>query len=394
MNRSTIAVAGLAIAALMVAAGGAVYLMARPAASPSAGGADSAPDQKAQTAIVPVSVTAAACEPADVTVSAGRVTFSIHNAGTRALEWEILSGVMVVDERENIAPGFTQKLTTRLEPGDYDITCGLLSNPKGKLHVAALGGGGAKPSQIDLIGPLAEYRVFASYEIDALVEDAGRFADAVKSGNRDAARALFWVAHVHYARLAPIAGLFQDLDGAIDSTAADHDKKESDTAFTGFHRLEWGLFGDAAATDLAPVADKLVADVGALQARFENLAMNPEPTIAGAAAVMGKTALARIGGEIDVYSGGDLSDLQANVEGVQKIVDLFHPLIEKADRPLSGALAQDFATLDATLAKYKTAEGAFAPPAKLSPEDRTALQNAATKLVEELALVRGALGLS
>ncbi len=377
----------------MVAAGGAVYLMARPAASPSAGGADSAPDQKAQTAIVPVSVTAAACEPADVTVPAGRVTFSIHNAGTRALEWEILNGVMVVDERENIAPGFTQKLTTRLEPGDYDITCGMLSNPKGKLHVAALGDA-AKPSQIDLVGPLAEYRVYASYELDALADDTKRFADAAKAGDLDSARALFPVAHAHYARLAPIAGLFQDLDGAIDSTAADHDKKESDPAFTGFHRLEWGLFGGAAATDLAPVADKLVADVAALQARFENLAMSPEPTIAGAAAVMGKTALARIGGEIDVYSGADLSDLQANVEGVKKIVDLFHPLIEKADRPLSGALAQDFATLDATLAKYKIADGAFAPPAKLSPEDRTALQNAATKLVEELALVRGALGLS
>jgi iron uptake system component EfeO len=394
MNRSTIAVAGLSIAALMVAAGGAVYLMARPAASPSAGGAGSAPDQKERTATVPVNVTASACDPMDLTVPAGRVTFSVHNAGTRALEWEILNGVMVVDERENIAPGFTQRLTTRLDPGDYDITCGLLSNPKGKLHVAALAGGSAKPSQIDLIGPLAEYRVFASYEIDALVDDVGKFADAVKSGNRDSARALFSVAHAHYARLAPIAGLFPDLDGAIDSKAADHDKRESDPSFAGFHRLEWGLFGGGVATDLAPVADKLVADVAALQARFENLAINPEPTIAAAAAVMGKTAPARIGGKIDVDSGADLSDLQANVEGVKKIVDLFHPLIEKADRPLSGALAQDFAMLDATLAKYRTADGAFEPPAKLSPEDRMALQNAARKLAEELGLVRGALGLS
>jgi iron uptake system component EfeO len=390
MKRGPIAIAGLAI--VIVAAGGAVYLMARPAAAPPAG-TGSNPPQQEQAAVVPVNVTASVCEPMALTVPAGPVTFSIHNAGTRALEWEILDGVMVVDERENIAPGFTQRLTTRLEPGDYDITCGLLSNPKGKLHVAA-SVAASKPSQMELVGPLAEYRVFASYEVDALVDDAGKFADAVKSGNRDSARALFVSAHAHYARLAPIAGLFPDLDRAIDASVADQGKKEMDPAFTGFHRLEWGLFGDRAPGDLAPLADRLATDVAALQAGFENLAMNPEPTIAGAATVMGRTALARIGGEVDRYSGADLSDLQANAEGVKKLVDLFLPLIEKADRPLSGALAQDLATLDATLAKYKIAGGAFEPPANLSREDRMTLRNTTTKLAEELTRVRGALGLS
>ncbi len=47
----------------------------------------------------------------------------------------ILKGVMVVEERENIAPGFSQKMTANLQPGEYDMTCGLLTNPKGKLIV-------------------------------------------------------------------------------------------------------------------------------------------------------------------------------------------------------------------------------------------------------------------
>lgn len=37
--------------------------------------------------------------------------------------------------RENIAPGFSQKMTANLQPGEYDMTCGLLTNPKGKLIV-------------------------------------------------------------------------------------------------------------------------------------------------------------------------------------------------------------------------------------------------------------------
>ena len=44
---------------------------------------------------------------------------------------------MVVDERENILPGFAQTLTTTLDAGDYAMTCGLRSNPKGILTVAA-----------------------------------------------------------------------------------------------------------------------------------------------------------------------------------------------------------------------------------------------------------------
>ena len=122
--------------------------------------------------------------------------------------------------------------------------------------------------------------------------------------------------------------------------------------------------------------------------------MNPEPTIAGAADVIGKTAPARIDSEMDRYSRADLSDLHANVEGVKKIVDLFQPLIAKADNPLSHALADDFQAIDATLAKYRTSDGVYEPAASLSADDRASLQNATKKLAGALALVRGALGLS
>ena len=70
---------------------------------------------------------------------AGKTTFKIKNASTRRLEWEILKGVMVVEERENIVPGFVQSLTATLDPGTYEMTCGLLSNPKGTLTVRLLG---------------------------------------------------------------------------------------------------------------------------------------------------------------------------------------------------------------------------------------------------------------
>jgi iron uptake system component EfeO len=389
LTRLRIIIAGLATIAPVIAVGGAVDADMRPISSPTGAAGSSA-------AAVPLAmtVTASACEPNELSVVSGQATFSIHNASARPLEWEILDGVMVVYEQENIAPGLTQTLTTRLAPGDYDITCGLLGNPKGRLHVAALAGADDKPSQADLIGPLAEYRVYASYEIDALVDDTRRLAEALKSSDFNSARGLFSATHAHYARIAPIAVFFPDLDGAADSSAADRDERRSDPASMGFRQLEWDLFAEAQPLDWRPLADKLVADVVALQARFDGASLTPAPTIAGAAEAMGAAVSEEFGNAGQPPAGAGLSDFQANVEGVKKIVDLFRPLLVKADRPLVGALAEDFATLETTLARYRNADGAFGSSAGISADDRKAIQDVAKKLSGELALIRGALGLS
>ena len=86
---------------------------------------------------VALTVTDKGCEPSALTVPPGKTVFKIKNASRRAIEWEILQGYMVVEERENIIPGFVQNITATLEPGSYGMTCGLLSNPKGSLKVDA-----------------------------------------------------------------------------------------------------------------------------------------------------------------------------------------------------------------------------------------------------------------
>ncbi len=97
-----------------------------------------APQATAAAATIPVvnvGISDEACQPMQLTVQRGKTQFLIKNNSGRTVEWEILKGVYVVEERENIAPGFSQKLTARLEPGKYEMTCGLLSNPHGVLIV-------------------------------------------------------------------------------------------------------------------------------------------------------------------------------------------------------------------------------------------------------------------
>lgn len=96
-----------------------------------------APGARADNQPVDLTITDKGCEPNALKVPPGKTMFKIKNASKRAIEWEILQGYMVVEERENIIPGFVQNLTATLKPGDYGMTCGLLSNPKGSLKVDA-----------------------------------------------------------------------------------------------------------------------------------------------------------------------------------------------------------------------------------------------------------------
>jgi iron uptake system component EfeO len=341
---------------------------------------------------VAITVTDKACEPNALSVTEGKVVFHIRNASRRALEWEILKGVMVVDERENILPGFVQKLSTALEPGEYAMTCGLLSNPRGRLTVLAAAEKVAyKPDPLDLVGPIAEYKVYVINEVAALVKGTQAFTDAVKAGKLDEARRLYAGTRAHYERIEPVAELFSDLDTAIDVRADDFEKKEQDPAFGGFHRIEMLLFRDRTTDGAAPFATKLMHDVLDLQTRVAGLTIPPKAMVGGAADLIEEVASSKISGEEDRYSHTDLSDFQANVDGAQKIYLLLQALVRKANPELAGRVEANFAKVDATLATYREGDG-FKTYDHLTREDQLKLKGAITTLAEDLAQLRGTLG--
>lgn len=342
---------------------------------------------------VNVTVNDTQCEPMQLTVPAGKTRFVVRNASQKGLEWEILKGVMVVEERENIAPGFTQKMTATLEPGEYDMTCGLLSNPKGKLIVTAAGAApAAKPDALALVGPIAEYKVYVMSEVSQLVIQTQAFTDAVKRGDLAAARALYAPARSHYERIEPIAELFSDLDGSIDAREDDFEQKAADPAFTGFHRLEKILFADNTTEGGAPFADRLLKDTQALQQRITDLTFPPNKVVGGAAGLIEEVAASKISGEEDRYSRTDLWDFQANIDGAQKIVALLRPLLTKTDPALLTQIDGNFSKVEGLLAKYRTAQG-FESYEKLTTADRNAMKGPITALAEDLAKLRGVLGL-
>ena len=262
------------------------------------------------------------------------------------------------------------------------------------LAAPALAASASKPAPAELIGPLSDYKIWVLQEIDALIADTKVFTEAVKAGDVAKAQSLYAPARLHYERIEPIAELFSDLDKSMDVRADDFEKKEEDPGFTGFHRLEYGLFSHKSADGLTPFADKLVADTAELKKRVEGLTIPPEKVVGGAAVLIEEVAKTKISGEEDRYSRTDLWDFAANIEGAKKIHLLLRPLTEKQNPKLVTRIEGNFAKVDALLAKYKLPQGGYEAYDKLSKKDRTALRGPITALAEDLSKLRGVLGLN
>ncbi|HEY4201796.1 MAG TPA: iron uptake system protein EfeO [Devosiaceae bacterium] len=250
----------------------------------------------------------------------------------------------------------------------------------------------AEVSPLDLVQPVSDYKIYVSEHLQSLVDNTKTFTDAVKAGDLDKAKALFGSTRMDYETIEPIAELFSDLDGSIDSRADDHEKAEQDPGFTGFHRIEYGLFSQNSTDGLAPLADQLMKDVNDLNSRIAGLTFPPEVVVGGAAALMEEVAATKISGEEDRYSHTDLYDFQANFDGSRKIFDLFKPLL-KDDADFVTKVDANFETVATTLAKYKTADG-YETYDKLSEDDRRVLAGAVNTLAEDLSTLRGNLGLN
>ncbi|MEN5030003.1 iron uptake system protein EfeO [Pseudomonas sp. Ps21-P2] len=344
-----------------------------------------------------VTINAKSCEPNSITVPAGKNAFRIVNASDRAVEWEILDGVFVVEERENIVPGLSQIINANLQPGDYAITCGLLSNPRGTLHVTPTAesdaAAKARPSMVAFIGPLSEYRVYLSTQSSALIRAVNDLQQAIDSGDLAQAQNAYAPARAAYQRIAPAAQRLSELDNAINARADYYEKREQDPGFGGFHRLEFGLFSQKSVDGLTPVVQKLQTDIASLKQQLLAQSIAPEQLASMVVRNMLSIAEVRSNGEEERYSHLDVNGFAANLEGTRKVIDLLRPLLAKSSGDVLKKIDTASTALDDQLLMLKTADG-FKPYDQVSTEQRKQVADKAKALADALDGIDPALGLS
>jgi iron uptake system component EfeO len=342
---------------------------------------------------VDVVITSDGCAPALASYSSGPLTFKVSNKNaTGVTEIELLSGERIIGEKENLAPGFSGSFVLQLSAGEYTLYCPGASTEKNTLKVT---GGAITTAPTDTAGLLAEgtktYAQYVNSQVALMIANTQPLAAAIKANDLAAAQAAYGKARPYYERIEPVAESFtsgkDNLDSDIDARADDVPAAQ----WTGYHRIEKGLFQDKSTAGLDAYATGLMTNLKKLQSLTTDLKYQPAELANGAVGLLDEASKTKITGEEERYSHIDLVDLQANVEGSEQAFAALKPGLAKIDPTLSTTIAKRFAAIDTLLDKYRSAAaiGGFVPFTTLTPADTTDIAQAIQAVSEPLSQVAG-----
>jgi iron uptake system component EfeO len=345
------------------------------AAAPAAGG--------------PIKVDASdtACTVSAGTANAGNVTFEITNTGSKVTEFYLYAeGDRIMGEAENIAPGLNRRLIVEVaDTGKYQTACkpGMAGNGiRGDFTVT---GGAAKQADANVLKAQAtkSYTQYVANNSAALEAQTGKFAELVKAGKVDEAKASYAPTRLYYERIEPVAAKFGDLDPLVDAREAD---LVAGQRFTGFHRLEKDLWKTGLQPDSSQIADQLVTDVKDLVAKTGAIGLTALDLANGAKGLMDEVATGKITGEEEAFSHTDLWDFQGNLDGSKSAIASLRPVLQEKDAALMSTLDTEFARVQALLTKQAVGDG-FKFYTDLSHGEIRELASAVDALSEPLSKV-------
>jgi iron uptake system component EfeO len=223
---------------------------------------------------------------------------------------------------------------------------------------------------------------------------------------------MFPQVRAYYERIEPVAEALGDLDPRIDYREVDAVAEGLD--WTGFHRIEkdlWVPASDALNSDGVTLAwqdwepstpeqraefgDLLIADVQELYDYVhgdEFIDALESQGIAGisngAIALLDEVATGKISGEEDWWSGTDLYDFAANVEGSKMAFSLVRDFAVSSGpdgEQLVAQIDEGYAQLEAELATFGSLQDGFVSYSTLTDADTRALSDRINALAEPLS---------
>ncbi|MFF8026907.1 iron uptake transporter permease EfeU [Streptomyces sp. NPDC007896] len=340
-----------------------------------------------------VEVSAAECGKGFTAPKPGRQTFQVRNTGSRTSEIYLIDPVSnaVYGEVEGIAPGTTRALIATVGTGSYAWRCvpnGGKAVTSAAVRVSA-GGGSVQAvlpvSEKDLAAPLAAYRTYVDQGLADLQTKARTLQSDLDADKLDQARKDWLPAHTQYASLGAAYGTFADFDAKINGRTAGLAGGVEDPAFTGFHRIEYGLWHGQSAATLAPYAKQLAADVDALRKDFPKQDFDSADLPLRTHEILENTLHRELSGNADYGSGTELATTEANLDGTRELLTLLRPLIDKRNAEVIPAVDTWMRRTEQLVLAQRAEDGTWTPLDKLSDTDRQRLDGSVGQLLEELA---------
>ncbi|CAG6392019.1 FTR1 family protein [Streptomyces cocklensis] len=345
--------------------------------------------KEAVTATIAVSPTE--CGKGFTAPQPGQQTFRMHNTGSQTSEVYLIDPASnaVYGEIEGLTPGTTRTLSATVGGGAYAWRCVPTGGKAVTSAVVRVGGGTSVHavlplSESDLAGPLAAYKGYVDAGLATLQTRAAALAADLRAGDLVQARQAWLAAHVQYAALGAAYGTFADFDARIDGRADGLPGGVDDKDFTGFHRIEYGLWHGQSAATLRPYADRLATDVTGLRKAFPTQDFDPSDLPLRSHEVLENTLQFELTGDTDEGSGSNLATADANLAGTRELITVLRPLIAaRAPQQLTVADA-GIARLQALLDGARNGT-AWTPLGSLDATTRAKINGAIGQLLEDLA---------
>jgi iron uptake system component EfeO len=322
----------------------------------------------------------------------GAQRFHLHNTTDRIIEVYLVDSHTgaAYGEVEGLAPGTTRTLRASLGDGSYRFRCipddaGAIDGPTVRITGGHDQSGPAvvPVDRHDLIPPTIDYQKWVGGRMKELERRTGTLRDAVRRGDLAAARKAWLPAHLVYERIGAAYGTFGDADQAINGTDAGLPGGSEDPGFTGFHRLEQGLWHGASAAELRPFADRLAHDVHTLRETWSQQRMDPLDMGLRAHEILENTLQFELTGRTDYGSGTNLATARANLDGTEAVLKRLRPLLKNRYPKMDALQASLDRTRDVLDAQHR--HGHWTPLEQLTRREREQIDADVGDLVERLA---------
>lgn len=344
-----------------------------------------------------ISVTTSACGTGWRHPSAGVQTLQIHNAASSAVEVTLVDAYngAVYARVDGVGPGTTRAMPVNVGSGAYTFECdgatyGNRTGPTVRVPGHVRGGTAIAPvstSQMD--GAIGQEAAYVTSGLATVARQTAELAALIKAGNLSAARVTWLAAHMSWERLGSAYGMFGPYDDEVDGTPFGLVNGVNNTAFTGFYRLEYGLWHGESAAELSGPANTLALNVRSLVTAYPGMATLPQLALSDLALrtheVLENAMQQQLSGEDDFGSGTTLATVEAGIDATRAQLGFLHPLL--ATRyPNLGGLYDWLNRLQDLVDAEKTSRG-WTPVGQLSAQQREELDAAAGQTVQLLALI-------
>jgi iron uptake system EfeUOB component EfeO/EfeM len=363
-------------------------------------------------AIAALTMAAAACsgssgpsQPANmITVSDGQCggswqlakpgwyTFQINNQGVNGAEIDLIdpaSGA-IYGEIENTGPGTITPMSLDVGSGKYAFLCLFNdSNPLAGPTVTVAGNVKGTPAIAPVtyndLTPLAKkYHSVLEAGIKVLATETDTLKAAVASGNLTVAKRGWLTAHLQYETLGDAYGAFGDFDTEIDGRA--DNLGVSNPKWTGFYRLEYGLWHGQPAAELTGAARTLDSDVHGLLAWWPSQQITLSDLGRRAHEQIENALQFQLTGHDDYGSGSTLASTVASIQASRTLLSLLQPLLS----PRYGGFPRVYTDLDnlrSLLEKEHLPDGSWVPVSALPTQTREQIDAACDQALQDLAPV-------